>query len=118
MSSQQASDLLKDVSTHLINRPVTGSNFTCINLEKGMYCCNIERDEDRKKYLRESHKLKGTRQYDKVYVHRDLTYNQRQELQLRRARNAPTDGAATDNTHPPADTSSADPSPTQTPLNI
>ena len=75
-------------------------------------------DEDRKIFLRESNKLKGPRQYDKVYVHRDLTYNQRQELQLRRARNAPTDDAASDNTHLPADTSSADPSPTQTPLNI
>ena len=48
----------------------------------------------------------------------DLTYNQRQELQARRARNAPTDGAISDNIHPPADTSAAELPPTQTPLNI
>ena len=51
---------------------------------KGLFRCQIEDDERRKILLQNVKKLRNIEKYRRVYIDRDLTYQQRQELKARR----------------------------------
>ena len=58
-------------------------NFTCINRERKLFRGKITSSEDRRELLEKAKTLKNSR-YSGIYINRDLTYNQRQELFSRR----------------------------------
>ena len=75
--------LFKD-SQLLINKEVSLQDPVCIDREKGIFRGKVTNMEDKKSLLAASRKLKQTARFSLIYVHRDLTYRQRQNLRARR----------------------------------
>ena len=84
-SAVEAVKKFEDISEHLINEKVSLTDVVKIQSESDLYRGKIINDDLRKKVLDRAKHLKGSDQYNDVFIRRDLTYNQRQELKARRA---------------------------------
>ena len=97
----------KELCQLLINREVNLTDVVCINGDKGLFRAKIENAQVRRALLQEAHKLKQSQSFASVYLHRDLTYSQRQELRSRRSAQGPAQadtrdrGDATGEPNPP-----------------
>lgn len=79
-----ACNVFKEVSLFLINKEVGLQDPVCINREKGIFRGKVLNMDDKKSLLAASPRLKQSGQFSSLYIHRDLTYRQRQELRARR----------------------------------
>ena len=79
------SSKFKILSQSLIGSDALLSNIYCIDVSKHLYRANILNSDIRTRLLDNAKNLRNTG-YNNVYVNRDLTYIQRQELRERRAR--------------------------------
>ena len=70
-------------------------DIKCIDPIKGIFRATVLDDDDRRNLLSQCYKLKQSDVYKSVYIHRDLTYNQRQELYRKReAARQPSQGVS------------------------
>ena len=63
---------------------VVVGELKCVDQDKGIYRATVLNDDDRRTLLSQCYKLKQSDTYKHVFIHRDLTYKQRQELFQRR----------------------------------
>ena len=82
-NDHEANEQFKPIVRHIIGRDIQLDNFTCINREKNLFRGKITSSDDRRELLENAKTLKNSR-YSGIYINRDLTYNQRQELFSRR----------------------------------
>lgn len=80
-----AGNVFQEASRFLINKEITLEDPVCISREKGIFRGKVPNMEDRKCLLAASPNLKQSDRFPSLYIHRDLTYRQRQELRARRA---------------------------------
>ena len=73
-----------NLSQSLINSNITPDNIYCINRESGMFRVSIKDINIRRDILINSKRLKDITEYRQIYIARDLTYVQRQEMRARR----------------------------------
>ena len=78
-------EVFKEASLFLIEREVILHDPVCINRERGIFRGKVPNIDDRKSLLAACYKLKHSDMYSSLYINRDLTYRQRQELRARRA---------------------------------
>ncbi|KAK3871267.1 hypothetical protein Pcinc_023582 [Petrolisthes cinctipes] len=99
---QTINDRLKDVVSHLLgpNKDITLSHIVPINDD--LVRREIVDDVLRKELIQASRNLKTSLNFNKVYIHKDLTYRQRQELQVRRSTKTREWYSKTDNSGPSA----------------
>ena len=71
------------VTCYLLGNPVDFTDLICINRDKKLYRLKVTNSEARKSVLDKARNLKGS-QFDGVFISRDLTYIQRQDLARRR----------------------------------
>lgn len=95
-SAGEAIRIFESVSTHLINRKVTLSDVVKIPSESDLYRGKVTDDDTRKLILDKAKHLKNSTRFDTVFIRRDLTYNQRAEMRVRRAAAAETSTRAAD----------------------
>lgn len=79
-----ACNKFKEASLFLLNKEVSLQDPVCISKEKGIFRGKVLNADDKKSLLGASSQLKGTDRFSSLYIHRDLTYRQRQELRARR----------------------------------
>ena len=72
-----------EISNFLIGSGINLSDVFCIDRDKGLYRAKFASDEVRSNILNCAKRLKGS-EYDGIYINRDLTYIQHQELFARR----------------------------------
>ena len=68
----------------LVNANVTPDSIYCVNRESGMFRVAIRDNNLRKDILLNSKRLKDIPEFRQIYISRDLTYVQRQEMRARR----------------------------------
>ena len=73
-----------DISQLLLKRTVRLEDVVCIDPRKGLYRGKVTDNDDRRAIVSESRKLKQSDNFKSVFIHRDLTYKQRQALRARR----------------------------------
>ena len=71
------------VCNHLVGSVIPVTNVVCINKDRRLFRANILDDETRKNLLDNARSLRDS-QFSNVFINRDLTYKQRQELKARR----------------------------------
>ena len=76
----------KAVSSRLIGSEIVLSGIVCINKEKDMYRAKIVSDGKRVHLLSKTKELPNYPDLQAVFIHRDLTFKQRQQLWQRRQR--------------------------------
>lgn len=81
------------LSEHLIGQKVTISDVARIPSESDLFRGKINDDDLRKHVLDRAKLLKTSALYGSVFIHRDLTFNQRQDLKARRAAAATSQGS-------------------------
>ena len=87
-SNAQLSGIFEDISSELVGTRVTPDEIHCINSENSLYRVKLVNSRVRMNILENSRNLRGSMRFGQVYINRDLTYKQRQELRNRRlARN-------------------------------
>ena len=77
-------NIFQAVSNLLVTKDIVIENLQCTDQAKGFYRANIPNDDDRCLLLNQTKRLKEHESYKTVYIHRDLTYTQRQEWFRRR----------------------------------
>ena len=86
-TTNAVADKFKDVSRFLLEKVVELSCIRTIDVSKGIFRGDVE-DPDRRLLLNKVSKLKNS-QFNSIFISKDLTYQQRQELfQRRRKRSA------------------------------
>ena len=83
-SDEEFSQTFISLSQTLINFDVTPDKIYCINRESGMFRVSISDSNVRRDILSNSKRLKDTSEFSQIYIARDLTYVQRQEMRARR----------------------------------
>ena len=116
-----------NITGHLTGNIANPNDITCINADRSIYRVKIADYSTRNNILLKAKELKDSELYKNVYINKDLTYNQREELRqrlaARRSRNDrynntsnPNDGSAqSQNLHasqPPNRVADVDPGPT------
>lgn len=96
LSVAEVQGRFRDISMYLLNKDIPLSDITCINQEKGLFRAKIIDNQDRKSLLSVTYKLKQSPNFGSLYVHRDLTFKQREELRSRRATLRETGGGTLD----------------------
>ena len=76
----------KAVSSRLIGSEIVLSGIVCINREKDMYRAKIVSDANRVHLLSKTKELPNYPDLQAVFIHRDLTFRQRQQVWQRRQR--------------------------------
>jgi hypothetical protein len=74
----------KEVSKQLINVEYELDDIVKVNGQSGMYRCKILNEEIRTEILLNAKKMKDIDRFKKVFIQRDLTYKQRQEMYKKR----------------------------------
>ena len=74
------------ISSVVLGRSIAPDNVVCINHQANLYRIKISDSETRRNILINAKKLKENNNYKNVFLSRDLTYLQRQDLRARRAR--------------------------------
>ena len=87
-------NIFQAVSNFLVSKDISIENLQCVHQEKGIYRADIPNDDDRRLLLNQTKRLKEHASYKSVYIHKDLTYTQRQELYRRREAARNTDNGA------------------------
>ena len=87
-SDQEFSQAFGNVASSILDRRVMidPSNVYCINRENCLYRVKISNRDTRSDILTNARSLANNPNYVSVYISRDLTYMQRQELRLRRVK--------------------------------
>lgn len=98
LDHEQVINKFKDISSFLINKKLHITPV-CIHRERGIYRATISHDSDKRELLSNTNKMKNS-SFNNIFIHRDLIYNQRQELYHRRNTNNPTTQHA--QLHPPS----------------
>lgn len=99
-TTEQVCQKVKEISLVLIQKEVILENVSCINNERGIFRGTINNDEDRKAIILQAKHLKQTSDFSTIYIHKDLTYKQRQAFFSKR-------NAQRSNTAVPGSSSSA-----------
>ena len=73
------------ISSVILGRSVVPDNIVCINHQANLYRIKISDSDTRRNILMNAKNLKDDNNYKTVYLSRDLTFLQRQELRARRA---------------------------------
>lgn len=73
----------KDISKYLINQEISMSDVICVNQDRGIFRGKIVDPQIRRSLLLEARRLKESTNFRSVYLHKDLTYKQREELRSR-----------------------------------
>ena len=84
-TASEAVRRFETVSEYLINQKVSLSEVVKIPSETDLYRGKVSDDELRKCLLDRAKQLKSSPQYGSVFIRRDLTYHQRQEMKAKRA---------------------------------
>ena len=74
-----------EISTAITGRSVAVSDVALVNREKKVYRAKIVNPDERRLILDSSKKLKSISAFSNIYINRDLTFVQRQELFQRRS---------------------------------
>ena len=85
-NSDDFSNKFNTISQSLIGCDSQLTNIYCIDASKNLYRANILNLDIRNRILDNAKNLRNINAYNNVYVNRDLTYAQRQELRDRRSR--------------------------------
>ena len=80
-----------DVCQTLINSNPSLTSVVCINRGRGMFRVNVPCRTIKQQLLTEANKLKNHPSFSNIFISRDLTFKQREELKLRR-QNLRSDG--------------------------
>ena len=84
LTDAQFKTKFRDISRDLVGSCVDFSDVYCINREKGLFRVRTKDRKMRQTVLQNANKLKGHQSYGAVFISRDLTYIQRQEMRQRR----------------------------------
>lgn len=76
---------VKDISKFFLNKEVCLTDIDCISHDKGVSRAKIADHQDRRSLLSVTDKFKQSPSFGYIYVHRDLTFQQKEELRSRRA---------------------------------
>ena len=82
-SSADFRPTIDQITAHLVGSAVPFSDIVCISREKCLFRIKVN-DDQAKKNLLDNAKLFRNSTFPNVYINRDLTYKQRQELRARR----------------------------------
>lgn len=93
------------VCTHLVGSTLPVTDVVCISSEKRLFRAKIQDDERRQALLDSARRLRDS-PFPNVFINRDLTYKQRQELRARRIQR--NEQSATSSLHPPRTSGSSD----------
>ena len=83
-NSQEFTHIFNIVSRTIVDKVVTPDNIFKIPNQTNMFRIKIQNEELRKEILSNANKLRDNKNYKDVYISRDLTYQQRQEMKARR----------------------------------
>ena len=83
-STDELTDVFQNIAEELINERVTPINLHCINQDKRIYRVTIPDRTKRISILQNAKKLKDSHNYARVYINKDLTFQQRQDFLRRR----------------------------------
>lgn len=91
---EEATAESKRISTRLLGYELTFVDMRCIDINKHIFRAKVVDDNSRRDILTKAKMLKDIPELSSIYIHRDLTYYQRQVLFERRAaaRNANNQG--------------------------
>ena len=116
-SANEAVTKFENLSQYLVNQKVSLTDVVRISSETDLYRGKVVDDELRKQLLDKAKQLKTSAQYSTVYIRRDLTYKQRQDLKAKREAATATlpksavDGSALPNSEAPNTQPNPDPKP-------
>lgn len=80
----EAKNTLSQISEYLIGTRFPILDLYCLSQVKGIYSVKCSNQDLRTDLLLEAKSLKDSDQFSNIYINRDLTYIQRQELYARR----------------------------------
>ena len=83
-SDSEFSSKFTAMTQTLTNTAITPDSVYCIDQGRAMYRVKINSFDSRKQILDQAKNLKTLNGYSQVYINRDLTFRQRQELRSRR----------------------------------
>ena len=83
-SDIEFSQVFTNICQSLVNSNVTPDSIYCVNRESGMFRVAIRDNNLRKDILSNSKRLKDIPEFRQIYISRDFTYVQRQEMRARR----------------------------------
>ena len=78
-------DVFQELCNFTVGEHVAVEETFCINRERKMYRVKLQNKEAKISLLTNANKLKNSENFSRVYISRDLTYIQRQELSQKRA---------------------------------
>ena len=88
------------ISLAILGRSVQPDNIVCINHQTNLYRIKIVDNDTRRSILTNAKKLRDTDDFKNVFLSRDLTYLQRQELRARRVASSTSNSSSNPNMMP------------------
>ena len=82
---EEASNEGRTISARLLGSEIAFTDTKCVNVEKHIFRAKILDDKHRGELFSKAKILKDIPECSNLFIHRDLTYNQRQVLFERRA---------------------------------